>query len=58
MCKCFHNALQTGVTDYIIIGIIDGIINVVSLSKLITTTHPCCYLMRSLGVVLRLLQYH
>ena len=22
MCKCFHNALQTGVTDYIIIGII------------------------------------
>lgn len=32
MCKCFHNALQTGVTDYIIIGIIDGIINVLSLS--------------------------
>ena len=31
MCKCFHNALQTGVTDYIIIGIIDGIINVLSL---------------------------
>ena len=33
MCKCFHNALQTGVTDYIIIGIIDGIINVLSLNE-------------------------